>query len=152
MSFAALTSSSRPTGIVTGARWSESGSRPACAASSIIASQNRSSVSGDSLSVGSIMALVSVVVALAIPGYGVTGAILISLVVFGLLAILADKVGLPRVDTGLWGGMTVTFLISAVGIVCFLHSGDRKTAVSPETLEALKNTAEAISTELGWHG
>ena len=42
--------------------------------------------------------------------------------------------------------------VSAVGIVCFLHSGDRKSAVSPETLEALKNTAEAISTELGWHG
>jgi ribose transport system permease protein len=36
---------------------------------------------GIDLSVGSIMALVSVVVALAIPGYGVTGAILISLVV-----------------------------------------------------------------------
>ncbi len=41
---------------------------------------------------------------------------------------------------------------SAVGIVCFLHSGDRSAAVSPETLSALKNTAEAISTELGWHG
>ena len=49
--------------------------------------------------------------------------ILISLVVFGLLAILADKVGLPRVDTGLWGGMTVTFLISAVGIVFSLPLG-----------------------------
>lgn len=42
--------------------------------------------------------------------------------------------------------------VSAVGIVCFLHSGDRKSAVSAETLQALKNTAEAISTELGWHG
>ncbi|WP_336812825.1 amino acid ABC transporter permease [Bosea sp. MMO-172] len=49
--------------------------------------------------------------------------ILISLVVFGLLALLADKVGLPRVDTGLWGGMTVTFLISAVGIVFSLPLG-----------------------------
>ncbi|MCR4520587.1 MULTISPECIES: amino acid ABC transporter permease [Bosea] len=49
--------------------------------------------------------------------------ILISLVVFGLLAILADKIGLPRVDTGLWGGMTVTFLISAVGIVFSLPLG-----------------------------
>jgi len=49
--------------------------------------------------------------------------ILISLVVFGLLAVLADKVGLPRVDTGLWGGMTVTFLISAVGIVFSLPLG-----------------------------
>lgn len=49
--------------------------------------------------------------------------ILLSLVVFGLLAILADKVGLPRVDTGLWGGMTVTFLISAVGIVFSLPLG-----------------------------
>ena len=42
--------------------------------------------------------------------------------------------------------------VSAVGIVCFLHSGDRTNAVSQETLQALKNTAEAISTELGWHG
>jgi DNA-binding IclR family transcriptional regulator len=42
--------------------------------------------------------------------------------------------------------------VSAVGIVCFLQSGDRKSAVSEETLQALKNTAEAISTELGWHG
>ena len=31
--------------------------------------------------------------------------------------------GLPRVDTGLWGGMTVTFLISAVGIVFSLPLG-----------------------------
>ena len=49
--------------------------------------------------------------------------ILISLVVFGLLALLADKVGLPRVDTGLWGGMMVTFLVSAVGIVFSLPLG-----------------------------
>jgi len=49
--------------------------------------------------------------------------ILIALVVFGLLAILADKVGLPRVDTGVWGGMTVTFLVSAVGIVFSLPLG-----------------------------
>ncbi|BCB19967.1 amino acid ABC transporter permease [Bosea sp. ANAM02] len=49
--------------------------------------------------------------------------ILMSLVVFGVLAILADKIGLPRVDTGLWGGMTVTFLISAVGIVFSLPLG-----------------------------
>jgi len=49
--------------------------------------------------------------------------ILMSLVIFGLLAVLADKIGLPRVDTGLWGGMTVTFLISAVGIVFSLPLG-----------------------------
>ncbi|RYE32574.1 MAG: amino acid ABC transporter permease [Hyphomicrobiales bacterium] len=49
--------------------------------------------------------------------------ILMSLVVFGVLAVLADKVGLPRVDTGLWGGVTVTFLISAVGIVFSLPLG-----------------------------
>lgn len=49
--------------------------------------------------------------------------ILISLVVFGLLAMLADKIGLPRVDTGLWGGMMVTFLVSAVGIVFSLPLG-----------------------------
>ncbi|MFJ5369485.1 ABC transporter permease subunit [Bosea sp. CER48] len=49
--------------------------------------------------------------------------IIIALVVFGLLAVLADKVGLPRVDTGLWGGMTVTFLVSAVGIVFSLPLG-----------------------------
>ena len=42
--------------------------------------------------------------------------------------------------------------VSAVGIVCFLQSGERDNAVSLETLEALKNTAEAISTELGWQG
>ncbi|QEL22420.1 amino acid ABC transporter permease [Bosea sp. F3-2] len=49
--------------------------------------------------------------------------ILIALVVFGVLALLADRVGLPRVDTGLWGGMTVTFLVSAVGIVFSLPLG-----------------------------
>lgn len=42
--------------------------------------------------------------------------------------------------------------VSAVGIVCFLRSGDPNSAVSDETIQALKNTAEAISTELGWHG
>jgi general L-amino acid transport system permease protein len=55
--------------------------------------------------------------------YGPKRLILIALVVFGLLALLADRVGLPRVDTGLWGGMTVTFLISAVGIVFSLPLG-----------------------------
>ncbi|WNJ93628.1 amino acid ABC transporter permease [Bosea sp. 685] len=49
--------------------------------------------------------------------------VLLSLVVFGLIAILADTIGLPRVDTGLWGGMTVTFLIAAVGIVFSLPLG-----------------------------
>uniref|UniRef100_A0A9E7ZM81 Amino acid ABC transporter permease n=1 Tax=Bosea sp. NBC_00436 TaxID=2969620 RepID=A0A9E7ZM81_9HYPH len=49
--------------------------------------------------------------------------ILMALVIFGILAILDDRVGLPRVDTGLWGGMTVTFLISAVGIVFSLPLG-----------------------------
>ncbi|AMJ59880.1 amino acid ABC transporter permease [Bosea sp. PAMC 26642] len=49
--------------------------------------------------------------------------VLLSLVVFGLMAILADTAGLPRVDTGLWGGMTVTFLIAAVGIVFSLPLG-----------------------------
>jgi general L-amino acid transport system permease protein len=49
--------------------------------------------------------------------------ILLSLVVFGILAILDDRIGLPRVDTGLWGGMMVTFLISAVGIVFSLPLG-----------------------------
>ncbi len=41
---------------------------------------------------------------------------------------------------------------SAIGIVCFQHSGARNNVVSDETLDALKNTAEAVSTELGWHG
>lgn len=49
--------------------------------------------------------------------------ILMALVAFGLIAILDDTVGLPRVDTGLWGGMTVTFLIAAVGIVFSLPLG-----------------------------
>ncbi|WP_089175837.1 amino acid ABC transporter permease [Bosea sp. AS-1] len=49
--------------------------------------------------------------------------ILLSLVVFGILAIFDDRIGLPRVDTGLWGGMMVTFLISAVGIVFSLPLG-----------------------------
>ena len=55
--------------------------------------------------------------------YGPKRLILISLVIFGVLAILADKIGLPRVDTGLWGGMTVTFLISGVGFVFSLPLG-----------------------------
>jgi general L-amino acid transport system permease protein len=49
--------------------------------------------------------------------------VLLSLVVFGVMAVLADTAGLPRVDTGLWGGMTVTFLIAAVGIVFSLPLG-----------------------------
>lgn len=49
--------------------------------------------------------------------------LLLSLVVFGLIAILADTASLPRVDTGLWGGMMVTFLIAAVGIVFSLPLG-----------------------------
>ncbi|MBA4268374.1 MAG: amino acid ABC transporter permease [Methylobacterium sp.] len=49
--------------------------------------------------------------------------ILLSLVVFGLIALLADTAGLPRADTGLWGGIMVTFLIAAVGIVFSLPLG-----------------------------
>ncbi|AOG03897.1 amino acid ABC transporter permease [Bosea sp. RAC05] len=49
--------------------------------------------------------------------------ILLSLVVFGLIAVLADTAGLPRADTGLWGGIMVTFLIAAVGIVFSLPLG-----------------------------
>jgi general L-amino acid transport system permease protein len=49
--------------------------------------------------------------------------ILMALVVFGLIAVASERIGLPRVDTGLWGGMTVTFLISAVGIVFSLPFG-----------------------------
>lgn len=49
--------------------------------------------------------------------------ILMAMVIFGLIAVLADSVGLPRVDTGLWGGMMVTFLIAAVGIVFSLPLG-----------------------------
>jgi general L-amino acid transport system permease protein len=49
--------------------------------------------------------------------------ILMAMVVFGLIAVLANSIGLPRVDTGLWGGMMVTFLIAAVGIVFSLPLG-----------------------------
>jgi general L-amino acid transport system permease protein len=49
--------------------------------------------------------------------------VLMAIVIFGLIAVLADSVGLPRVDTGLWGGMMVTFLIAAVGIVFSLPLG-----------------------------
>ncbi|MDX3810487.1 amino acid ABC transporter permease [Bosea thiooxidans] len=49
--------------------------------------------------------------------------ILMALVIFGLIAVVSEQVGLPRVDTGLWGGMMVTFLISAVGIVFSLPLG-----------------------------
>lgn len=46
-----------------------------------------------------------------------------ALVTFLFLSLLANNIGLPRVDTGLWGGMTVTFLIAAVGIVFSLPLG-----------------------------
>ncbi|KRE12619.1 amino acid ABC transporter permease [Bosea sp. Root483D1] len=49
--------------------------------------------------------------------------VLFALMVFGFLSLLAGGPGLPRVDTGLWGGMTVTFLIAAVGIVFSLPLG-----------------------------
>ncbi|HEY5796887.1 MAG TPA: amino acid ABC transporter permease [Bosea sp. (in: a-proteobacteria)] len=49
--------------------------------------------------------------------------ILMAMVIFGLIAVLANGIGLPRVDTGLWGGMMVTFLIAAVGIVFSLPLG-----------------------------
>ncbi len=49
--------------------------------------------------------------------------ILVAMVIFGLIAILDARAGLPRVDTGLWGGMMVTFLIAAVGIVFSLPLG-----------------------------
>jgi len=49
--------------------------------------------------------------------------ILMAMVVFGIIAMLASTAGLPRVDTGLWGGMMVTFLIAAVGIVFSLPLG-----------------------------
>jgi len=55
--------------------------------------------------------------------YGPKRLILIALVIFGLLAVLVDRIGLPRVDTNLWGGMMVTFLVSAVGIVFSLPLG-----------------------------
>lgn len=49
--------------------------------------------------------------------------VLMALIVFGLIALLADTIGLPRVDTNLWGGMMVTFLVAAVGIVFSLPLG-----------------------------
>lgn len=49
--------------------------------------------------------------------------ILLALVVFGVMAMLAQSAGLPRVDTGLWGGIMVTLLIAAVGIVFSLPLG-----------------------------
>lgn len=49
--------------------------------------------------------------------------ILFALVLFGIVAILADQFGLPYVHTGLWGGMMVTFLVAAVGIVFSLPLG-----------------------------
>jgi general L-amino acid transport system permease protein len=55
--------------------------------------------------------------------YRVKRLILLSLVVFGAISIIVDAAGLPRVDTGLWGGMMVTFLIAAVGIVFSLPLG-----------------------------
>lgn len=55
--------------------------------------------------------------------FGPKQIVLFALATFGLLGLLASKIGLPRVDTGLWGGMTVTFLIAAVGIVFSLPFG-----------------------------
>lgn len=49
--------------------------------------------------------------------------VLLALLVFGAIEFANERIGLPRVDTGLWGGMTVTFLISAVGIVFSLPLG-----------------------------
>lgn len=49
--------------------------------------------------------------------------ILMALVTFGIIAMLENSIGLPRVDTGLWGGMMVTFLVAAVGIVFSLPLG-----------------------------
>ncbi|MFN3674084.1 MAG: amino acid ABC transporter permease [Bosea sp. (in: a-proteobacteria)] len=49
--------------------------------------------------------------------------ILMSIVVFGVMAMLAQSAGLARVDTGLWGGVMVTLLIAAVGIVFSLPLG-----------------------------
>lgn len=49
--------------------------------------------------------------------------VLLSLAIFAAFAVIADTAGLPRVDTGLWGGITVTFLIAAVGIVFSLPFG-----------------------------
>jgi len=55
--------------------------------------------------------------------FGPKQLVLFALVIFGFLSLLAGSPGLPRVDTGLWGGMTVTFLIAAVGIVFSLPLG-----------------------------
>lgn len=55
--------------------------------------------------------------------FGPKQIVLFALVIFAFLSLLAGSVGLPRVDTGLWGGMTVTFLIAAVGIVFSLPLG-----------------------------
>jgi general L-amino acid transport system permease protein len=55
--------------------------------------------------------------------FGPKQIVLFALVVFGFLSVLANSPGLPRVDTGLWGGVTVTFLIAAVGIVFSLPLG-----------------------------
>ena len=49
--------------------------------------------------------------------------VLMSLAIFGAIELVSERIGLPRVDTGLWGGMMVTFLISAVGIVFSLPLG-----------------------------
>jgi general L-amino acid transport system permease protein len=49
--------------------------------------------------------------------------VLFALVAFAILSLLASNIGLPRVDTGLWGGITVTLLIAAVGIVFSLPLG-----------------------------
>ena len=55
--------------------------------------------------------------------YGPKRLLLLSLVIFGIMAFLAETFGLPRVDTGLWGGVMVTLLIAAVGIVFSLPLG-----------------------------
>ena len=49
--------------------------------------------------------------------------ILMSLLVLGVIAVLAEGFGLPRVDTNLWGGVLVTLLVAAVGIVFSLPFG-----------------------------
>lgn len=55
--------------------------------------------------------------------FGPKQLVLFALAIFVFLSLLASSPGLPRVDTGLWGGMTVTFLIAAVGIVFSLPLG-----------------------------
>ncbi|AZO77592.1 MULTISPECIES: amino acid ABC transporter permease [unclassified Bosea (in: a-proteobacteria)] len=55
--------------------------------------------------------------------FGPKQLVLFALAIFVFLSLLANSPGLPRVDTGLWGGMTVTFLIAAVGIVFSLPLG-----------------------------